>query len=108
MPPASAGLSEDNRVYIEDLAARVGMESKPVVVTGDLNATLWSHNLRPLIGEKMQWPSGSGLTHSWPAQRPLVAIQIDQILTKGAKAGTYMVLGDVGSDHYPVRADLVF
>ncbi len=108
MPPASAGLSEDNRIYIEDLAARVATEHKPVIVAGDLNATLWSHNLRPLIRQKMQWPHGSGLAHSWPTQRAVMAIQIDQILTKGAVAGTYRVLGDVGSDHYPVRADLVF
>ncbi len=98
VPPASAGLSEDNRIYIEALAARVAVEHKPVIVAGDLNATLWSHNLRPLIQQKMQWPNGSGLTHSWPAAKPLVAIQIDQILTKGAVAGSYKVLGDVGSD----------
>ena len=108
MPPANPTLSADNRAYIETLAARLAMETKPVIVAGDFNSTLWSHNLAPLIRARLQWPSGSGMTHSWPTQRPLLAIQIDQILTKGAKAGSYRTLDDVGSDHYPVRADLEF
>jgi endonuclease/exonuclease/phosphatase family metal-dependent hydrolase len=36
-----------------------------------------------------------------------MVIQIDQVLTRRMKAGSYRTLGDVGSDHYPVRADLV-
>ena len=36
-----------------------------------------------------------------------MAVQIDHVLTRGIKAGRYEVLGDVGSDHYPVRAELV-
>lgn len=108
MPPANIVLSEDNRVYLEDLAGRIAIETKPVIVAGDMNATLWSHNLKPLIKARMQWPQGSGLTYSWPTGNRLMAIQIDQILTKGAKAGAYKVLGDVGSDHFPVRADIDF
>lgn len=44
--------------------------------------------------------------YTWPTTRPWMAIQIDQVLTIGMKAGSYETLGDVGSDHYPVRADL--
>jgi endonuclease/exonuclease/phosphatase (EEP) superfamily protein YafD len=36
-----------------------------------------------------------------------MAIQIDQVLTRGMTAGNYRTLGDIGSDHYPVRVDLV-
>lgn len=108
MPPANPVLSADNRVYLETVAARVASETKPVIVVGDFNATLWSHNMQPMIQAGLQWPAGSGVRYSWPTQRPWFAIQIDQVLTRGAKAGTYRTLGDVGSDHYPVRADLVF
>ena len=108
MPPANSDLAEDNRVYIEDLAARVAMETKPVIVTGDLNATLWSHDMAPLIQQKMQWPHGSGMAYSWPATGSLLHIQIDRVLTMHARAGTYRVLPAVGSDHFPVRADIWF
>jgi vancomycin resistance protein VanJ len=108
MPPANSTLTVDNRVYLDALAARIAAETKPVVLAGDLNATLWSGSLDSLIANRMQWPSGSGMTHTWPEGRPWLAIQIDHVLTKGVKAGRFKVLTAVGSDHLPVRTDLVF
>lgn len=107
-PPARAGLAAENRAYIETLTRLARASTKPVILAGDLNATLWSYSMRPLIRIGMQWPAGSGLTYSWPAGRPYMMIQIDQILTRGAVAGRWRVLPTVGSDHFPVRADLVF
>lgn len=106
MPPATVALSEDNRAYLQELADRIAVETKPVIIAGDMNATLWSNNLTPLIQARLQWPSGSGLAYSWPSGNRLMAIQIDQILTRGAVAGRYRVLGGVGSDHFPIRADI--
>lgn len=108
MPPANTVLTIDNRAYLDALAARIARETKPVVLAGDLNATLWSGSLNSLMGNRMQWPSGSGPAHTWPAGRPWLGIQIDHVLTRGAKAGRFKVLTPVGSDHLPVRADLVF
>lgn len=108
MPPARLRLEADNRLYLRQLADMAGQETKPVVLAGDFNTTLWSRNMAPLIEDRWQWPLGSGMAYSWPTQRPLMAIQIDQVLTHGFKAGTYRTLGDVGSDHFPVRADLQF
>ena len=107
MPPASARLTADNRDYIEALASEVAAEIHPVVIAGDLNTTLWSNNIEPLLRHPMQWPANSGLAYTWPAAKPWMAIQIDQVLTRGMTAGSFRTLGDVGSDHYPVRADLV-
>jgi endonuclease/exonuclease/phosphatase (EEP) superfamily protein YafD len=50
---------------------------------------------------------GSGLEYSWPDGRLWMGIQIDHVLTLGMKAGQFEVLDEVGSDHYPVRADLM-
>jgi len=108
MPPATTRLTVDNRVYLDALAVRIAKESKPVVLAGDLNATLWSGSLGSLMANRMQWPSGSGVTHTWPDGKPWLAIQIDHVLTRGAKAGRFRVLTPVGSDHLPVRTDLVF
>ena len=107
-PPARRGLATENRAYLEALARLAQTSTKPVILAGDLNATLWSHSLEPLIRIGMQWPAGSGLTYSWPVGQPYMMIQIDQILTRGAVAGIWRVLPDIGSDHFPVRADLVF
>lgn len=107
MPPASQRLTADNREYLTRLAERVAAETLPVVIAGDLNTTLWSGNIEPLLRLGVQWPAGSGLGYSWPAARSWMAVQIDHVLTRGIKAGRYEVLGDVGSDHYPVRAELV-
>jgi vancomycin resistance protein VanJ len=108
MPPANTILTVDNHMYLDALAVRISAETKPVVLAGDLNATLWSGSLKSLLAQKMQWPSGSGVTHTWPDGRPWLGIQIDHVLTKGAKAGRFKVLTPVGSDHLPVRTDLVF
>ncbi len=108
MPPANSTLTVDNRAYLDALAARIARETKPVVLAGDLNATLWSGSLDSLMVHRMQWPSGSGITHTWPEGKPWLAIQIDHVLTRRAKAGRFRVLTPVGSDHLPVRADLVF
>jgi endonuclease/exonuclease/phosphatase (EEP) superfamily protein YafD len=107
-PPARAGLTAENRAYLETLGQLARESTKPVVVAGDLNATLWSHSIAPLLRAGLQWPAGSGLAYTWPVGKPQMSIQIDQILTRGAVAGTYHVLPPVGSDHFPVRADLIF
>jgi endonuclease/exonuclease/phosphatase (EEP) superfamily protein YafD len=107
-PPARRGLTAENRAYLDTLALLARASRKPVILAGDLNATIWSHSLEPLIAIGMQWPAGSGLGYSWPADKPYMMIQIDQILTRGAVAGRWRVLPAVGSDHFPVRADLVF
>jgi endonuclease/exonuclease/phosphatase (EEP) superfamily protein YafD len=107
-PPARLGLAAENQAYLRALANLAQTAAKPVVVAGDLNATLWSHSLKPLIQADLQWPAGSGMAYSWPVGKPQMAIQIDHILTTHAVAGHYRVLPPDGSDHFPVRADLVF
>ncbi len=107
-PPARQGLTAENQAYLERLAKLASESRKPVIIAGDLNATLWSHSLRPLIQAGVQWPSGSGMAYTWPVGRPQMRIQIDHILTRGAVAGTWRALPQVGSDHYPARADLMF
>lgn len=107
MPPAAAKLTFDNREYLEALATHAGAEARPVIIAGDLNTTLWSSNIDPLLRQPIQWPANSGMAYTWPTERPWLAIQIDQVLTIGMKAGSYETLGDIGSDHHPICARLV-
>lgn len=106
-PPATPRLTEDLRLYVETVERLAKQQSKPVILAGDLNATLWSPSVAPLMRSRWQWPQGSGLTYTWPSFAPPLAIQIDHILTQGAQAGRFRVLTPVGSDHMPVRADLI-
>ncbi len=107
MPPGSQKLVTENRLYLNILSERIRATQGRIIIAGDFNATPWSHSLSPLIATGAEWPHGSGLAYTWPTNRPGMAIQIDHILTRGAKAGSYRVLAPVGSDHFPVRADLV-
>ncbi len=64
MPPATASMETDNRVYLRQLADMAGQEHKPVVLAGDFNSTLWSRNMAPFIHDRWQWPQGSGMAYS--------------------------------------------
>jgi len=108
MPPARAGLTQENPIYHETVAKLALGTAKPVIIVSDLNNTLWSHHVTPILKARLQWPQGSGLAYGWPNGRVYRAIQIDHTLTKGAVARSYQVLGPIGSDHFPVRAKLDF
>ncbi|ESQ89554.1 hypothetical protein ABAC460_11815 [Asticcacaulis sp. AC460] len=108
MPPGSSDKAAENGIYLQQLAETARTETKPVVLAGDFNTTLWSSNIRPLIQDRWQWPSGSGAAYTWPVGASFLGIQIDHILTQRMKAGRFRVLEPIGSDHRPVRADLQF
>src|SRR3982751_3829180 len=42
-PPTRRGLAVENRAYLETLARLAHASTKPVILAGDLNATLWSN-----------------------------------------------------------------
>lgn len=107
-PPYQEKLYAAHRAHLLTLAEVASREQKPVIIAGDFNATLWSSSMSPFLDKQYQWPSHSGMRHTWPVNNAIMATQIDQVLTRGAIAANYEVLGDIGSDHYPVRADIVF
>lgn len=108
LPPISASYARDNRIYLEKLAEMVRVGDKPVIVAGDLNSTLWSQTMKPLFDAGLKSTNRAGLAYTWPAGAFPLALQIDHILTKNIPSGDFKVLTDIGSDHYPVRADLSF
>ncbi|EGF90618.1 endonuclease/Exonuclease/phosphatase family protein [Asticcacaulis biprosthecium C19] len=108
MPPGSSDKATENGVYLQQLAEVARLETKPVVLAGDFNTTLWSSNIRPLVKDRWQWPSGSGAAYTWPVGAAFLGIQIDHILTQKMRAGRFRVLEPIGSDHRPVRADLQY
>ena len=83
------------------LNARLRTEARPdAVLLGDMN--LWGPPVRAFLPEWRRAVKG----RTWPAWNP--HSQIDHILVRGnVRVGASSVLPAVGSDHRPVRAELI-
>ena len=81
----------------------------PTVVTGDFNATPWSHVFAPLTDAGLRNSQrGFGLSPSFPVNGNLFTrIPIDHLLHSPHLAVVDRWLGpDLGSDHFPLVVDL--
>ena len=84
--------------------------STPLVVMGDLNATPWSNVLHGLMSAAGLRPAtlGHGLQPTWRLGSLLFGAPLDHVLVSSHWQSTGFKVGaDIGSDHYPVIADLV-
>ncbi|MFM7315625.1 MAG: endonuclease/exonuclease/phosphatase family protein [bacterium] len=109
-PPLSEFNALSLQTQLGDVAKRVRAETGPVILMGDLNSTPWSYYFRTFLAESGLTDStrGFGPQSSWPSNLPKIGIPIDHILTTpGTSVLKRQVLGDVGSDHRPVVADLL-
>jgi endonuclease/exonuclease/phosphatase (EEP) superfamily protein YafD len=50
--------------------------------------------------------NGMGIGFTWPVQFPLFAMQIDHIFVRDVAVSDFKILGEIGSDHYPIQAAL--
>lgn len=102
IPPLNSKFALDNQLYMQTLAALTVQSQKPVLITGDFNASLWSHALQPLAGNNIKSLSPSGWGYTWPTKFWPLATQIDHAFIKNIPKGKTRILGDIGSDHYPI------
>ncbi|MFG2566500.1 endonuclease/exonuclease/phosphatase family protein [Streptomyces sp. NPDC048567] len=72
----------------------------PVIVLGDLNATVDDRGIGPLTS-RLNVPE-RGFAFSFPASFPLA--RIDQVMAREATVGRVRSLPETGSDHLPVTA----
>jgi endonuclease/exonuclease/phosphatase (EEP) superfamily protein YafD len=82
---------------------------RPVIVAGDFNTTPWSPYFQDLLAAAglRNAALGHGYIGTWPAWFWPVLIPIDHVLLKGPLAATTVRRGPaIGSDHYPIIADL--
>jgi endonuclease/exonuclease/phosphatase (EEP) superfamily protein YafD len=92
--------------HIADVARAA---DRPVIVAGDFNTTPWSPYFRDLVAAAglRNAALGHGYTGTWPAWFWPALIPIDHVLLKGPLAATAVRRGPaVGSDHFPIIADL--
>jgi endonuclease/exonuclease/phosphatase (EEP) superfamily protein YafD len=80
-----------------------------VVVVGDLNVTPWSPAFQSVQekGKLTDSGIGRGITPTWMSNNPLFGLWIDHVLIGSCMEVRSRRIGnDVGSDHYPVIADV--
>lgn len=108
LPPASTRNMKENMSYLSGISDLIEDAEKPVIIAGDMNATLWSGAINPLIESGFSRINSIGLAYTWPVNNFLWMLQIDHFFGRNIQAGDFKVLPSVGSDHYPIRADILF
>ncbi len=117
-PPLPAGpihtaIRQANFDYYAKLAAET---ERPLLIVGDFNITPYSPRFRALLrdGGLRYVHLGWNWPRSWPSashcclNRYIRGFPIDHVLTsRHFAAVSGQALEDIGSDHYPVRADLL-
>lgn len=111
LPPISSFNAAARDEQLQRVATYCAEHEGPIVVAGDLNASPWSHAFRGLCREGGLHDSGLGfgIHPTWPTLGPMAVIPIDHILpSRDVGVASRQVEHAVGSDHRPVRAELVF
>lgn len=109
LPPIMPLNAEARDEQLARVATYCAEQTGPIVVAGDLNASPWSHAFRRLchIGRLTDSSLGFGIHPTWPTFGLFAVIPIDHVLTRGMGVASRQVERRVGSDHLPVRVELV-
>lgn len=109
MPPWNGRYAALMLDQFDAIAEVVTTSDLPCVVMGDLNATPWSHAFRRLTDRSGLRDSalGRGIEPTWNARLWAPRIPIDHVLVPPEIAVIRRAVGpDVGSDHFPIEAEL--
>lgn len=94
---------------LDQIGETVEDEPRPVIVAGDFNTSPWSPHFHDLLAETglRHAAAGHGWIATWPSWFWPARVPIDHILIRGSVAAAAVKRGPfVGSDHYPVLAEL--
>ena len=107
--PTEPGDTRRRNSELDHIAAVAGGAERPLIVAGDFNTTPWSPYFQDLLAAAglRNAAEGYGYIGTWPAPFWPALIPIDHVLLKGPLAATTVRRGPaIGSDHYPIIADL--
>jgi endonuclease/exonuclease/phosphatase (EEP) superfamily protein YafD len=107
--PSKAGATRRRNRQLDHIARLVQDAGAPVIVAGDFNTTPWSPHFQDLLAAAglRNAAAGKGYIPTWPTFFWPARIPIDHVLLKGPLAAAAMHRGPaIGSDHYPIIADL--
>lgn len=109
-PPITPNLAHARDGLISEVGEYLrGVSEKRRLVMGDMNATPWSPVLRRFMAQNGLRDSalGYGLHPTWLSRWLPLGIPIDHILHSDGITVLHRRVGpDVGSDHFPVTADI--
>jgi endonuclease/exonuclease/phosphatase (EEP) superfamily protein YafD len=107
--PNGSGHSRRRNRELDHIADAIRDADGPVIAAGDFNVTAWSPHFQDLLAAAglRDAAVGQGYIPTWPTWFWPALIPIDHVLLKGPLAVTSVRRGPaVGSDHYPLIADL--
>jgi endonuclease/exonuclease/phosphatase (EEP) superfamily protein YafD len=107
--PSQPGGTHRRNHELDHIAEVVKDTDAPVIVAGDFNTTPWSPHFGDLLAAAglRNAAEGKGYIPTWPTWFWPARIPIDHVLLKGPIAVTTVRRGPpVGSDHFPIIADL--
>jgi endonuclease/exonuclease/phosphatase (EEP) superfamily protein YafD len=107
--PTLAGETRRRNRELDHIALAVVDTDRPVIVAGDFNTSPWSPHFQDLVAAAglRNAAAGHGYIATWPTWFWPALIPIDHVLLKGPLAVTAVRRGPaVGSDHFPLIADL--
>jgi endonuclease/exonuclease/phosphatase (EEP) superfamily protein YafD len=109
VPPFGGHGTRMRDADIAELGELVNAVDGPIIVMGDLNASVWSRPLRQLLATTRLQDGGRGfgMQPTWPSGSVLFGIPIDHVLVSAEFDVLTRTVGPaIGSDHQPVTADL--
>lgn len=107
LPPVSKENNTELYAYLARVAEIVRYATKPIILVGDFNTTLWSENVNVMRGLGIKRTSNLGMAWTWPSGFFPFAMQIDHVFVKGVESASFDTLPDVGSDHFPLKSTIV-
>lgn len=109
-PPVSKTYFDNSKKILANISEYIKKSKIPTIVVGDINSSRFSNNYKCFINKTNLVDAGSPLQSTWPTYwlSPF-RIQLDHIFySKDFKLEKFNVGNYVGSDHFPVYAELIF
>jgi endonuclease/exonuclease/phosphatase (EEP) superfamily protein YafD len=109
VPPLNSTYFKSRNSQMEEMGSYIQKLGHEAIVMGDLNMSIWSPDYRKFTrrANLINTRQGFGIQPSWPSNFPLLQIPIDHcLITPTIKVSSNQIGPDIGSDHYPLIADL--
>jgi endonuclease/exonuclease/phosphatase (EEP) superfamily protein YafD len=108
--PTSARFARIRALQMKAIAEIAARTEGPLVVAGDFNSTPWSRPFHDLTtqGRLVDAAARRPWQTTWPTWLPGLGLPIDHVLVNRHLVARRLERGpDIGSDHYPLTADLM-
>lgn len=107
IPPISRHATENRDLQLHAIARLAAASKLPVVVAGDFNSAGWSPSLLKIQAAGGLRNASRGWVPTWPVYLFPLWVPLDHVLySDGIGITDFHRAPSIGSDHYPIYADL--